>query len=122
MKALRKFKKMKYIYFILWISFGHTPLFGSNISQFTAGRPLYLIDICNNTASGYSQFVINYLRMPAMLALAISSAANSIQVCASETAVYEYGYGASGWIYVSGSATTNCYTSTYYCLYKNDNY
>lgn len=132
MKAFSKLKKPRYIFFMIWITLTSNSLLGSNMSQFSSGRPLYLLDYCANSNPGYSYFYVSSSSvMLSILSSVISSPVYSISVCHTNKSYYIFIYdGTSGSLkYSSGGNAGNnnvndCINNVYAdysCLFRRDN-
>lgn len=125
MKKVIKFKQVKYLYFVVWITLFSNMSLGSSMSQFGGGRPLYVLDLCMNTIAGYSRVTFLYTQqIISALTSAGPAQGSGVEICLDNTQFAILRGGSSGWYeFTPPAPQTNCFTNNYYsCVFRNDNF
>lgn len=121
MKKIVKFMQIRYFYLFIAMTLLSSASLGSRMSQFAAGKPVYLLDKCSRTIGGYSMDTSTSLSL--LFSFVFSTPQDiSVVMCSSNTYYYSYSGGTGAWLYSGGTPTSNCYSSSKYCFFKNDNY
>lgn len=123
MKVMIKLRKMSYVCFVAWMTLFSSTSFGSSMSQFGGGRPLFVFAPCNSTIAGYARQSPSTSQIIGYLSLYATSTGSTVQVCISNNGFDVYTDSASGWYDSAYFSSSNCYSSGIrFCVFKNNNF